>query len=288
MSRIAAKQVKLTNPAPVGSGAILYTEGAGIAASSALIYDDTSGAPRVGIGTVAAPSALLHLQGDAVEEGKLIIEQNHSTNSDGPDLTFYRSRGTPAAPSTLLSGDSCGGIGAARWTGSTYAAVGATRWRYNDANSSSFEMTTALGGTVATRLEITSAGAVKISDAYTLPTGAGSDGQVLTSDGAGGVAWEDSAGGGVSWTYERKSADFTAVAGYHYSIDTTGGAVTVTLPASSTAAQAIRFKRRAGNNSVTINRAGADTVDGETSYTMNNQHQSLELVDSGLGDWEIF
>jgi hypothetical protein len=288
MSRIAAKQVKLTNPAPVGSGAILYTEGAGIAANAALIFDDTSGAPRVGIGTVAAPSALLHLQGDAVEEGKLIIEQNHSTNNDGPDLTFYRSRGTPAAPSTLLSGDSCGGIGASRWTGSAYATVGATRWRYNDANSSSFEMSTALGGTVATRLEITSAGAVKISDAYTLPTGAGSDGQVLTSDGAGGVAWEDSAGGGVSWTYERKSADFTAVAGYHYSIDTTGGAVTVTLPASSTAAQAIRFKRRAGNNSVTINRAGADTVDGETSYTMNNQHQSLELVDSGLGDWEIF
>ena len=288
MSRIAAKQVKLTNPAPVGSGAILYTEGAGIAANAALIFDDTSGAPRVGIGTVAAPSALLHLQGDAVEEGKLIIEQNHSTNNDGPDLTFYRSRGTPAAPTTLLSGDSCGGIGASRWTGSTYAAVGSTRWRYNDANSSSFEMTTALGGTVATRLEITSAGAVKISDAYTLPTGAGSDGQVLTSDGAGGVAWEDSAGGGVSWTYERKSADFTAVAGYHYSIDTTGGAVTVTLPASGTAAAAIRFKRRAGNNAVTINRAGSDTIDGETSYTMNNQHQANELVDSGLGAWEVF
>lgn len=287
MSRIAAKQVKLTNPAPSGSGAILYTEGAGIAASSALIYDDTSGAPRVGIGTAAAPSSLLHIQGDASEEAKLIIEQNNNF-SDGPDLTFYRSRGTPAAPTTLVTGDSCGGLGAARWTGSTYAAVGSTRWRYNDANSSSFEMTTALGGTVATRLEITSAGAVKISNAYTLPTGAGSDGQVLTSDGAGGVAWEDSAGGGVSWIYERKSADFTAVAGYHYSIDTTGGPLTVTLPASSTAAQAIRFKRRAGNNSVTINRAGADTIDGQTSYTMNNQHQSLELVDSGLGDWEIF
>lgn len=286
MSRIAAKQVKLTNPAPSGSGAILYTEGAGIAASSALIFDDTSGAPRVGIGTVAAPSALLHIQGDASEEAKLIIEQNNAF-SDGPDLTFYRSRGTPAAPTTLVTGDSCGGLGASRWTGSTYAAVGATRWRYNDANSSSFEMSTALGGTVATRLEITSAGAVRISDAYTLPTGAGSDGQVLTSDGAGGVAWEDSAGG-VSWIYERKSADFTAVAGYHYSIDTTAGQVTVTLPASGTAAAAIRFKRRVGNNSVVINRAGSDTIDGATSYTMNNQHQANELVDSGLGEWEVF
>jgi hypothetical protein len=288
MSRIAAKQVKLTNPAPVGSGAILYTEGAGIAANAGLVFDDTSGAPRVGIGTAAAPSALLHLQGDNQEEGKLIIEQNHSTNSDGPDLTFYRSRGTPASPSTLLDGDAVGGMGASRWSGSTYSAVGAMRWRYKDANTSYFEITTSVSNTLATRLEITTTGALKVSGAYTLPTGAGNDGQILTSDGAGGVAWEDSAGGGVSWTYERKSADFTAVAGYHYSIDTTAGAVTVTLPASSTAAQAIRFKRRAGNNSVTINRAGADTIDGETSYTMNNQHQSLELVDSGLGDWEIF
>lgn len=287
MSRIAAKQVKLTNPAPVGSGAILYTEGAGIATSSALIYDDTSGAPRVGIGTAAAPSSLLHIQGDASEEAKLTIEQNNNF-SDGPDLTFYRSRGTPAAPTTLVTGDSCGGLGAARWTGSTYAAVGSTRWRYNDANSSSFEMTTALGGTVATRLEITSAGAVKISNAYTLPTGDGAAGQVLTTDGAGSVTWQDGGGGGVSWTYERKSADFTAVAGYHYSVDTTAGAVTVTLPASGTAAAAIRFKLRAGTNSIVINRAGSDTIDGGTSYTMSNPAQANELVDSGLGAWEVF
>jgi len=119
-------------------------------------------------------------------------------------------------------------------------------------------------------------------------SGAGAvNGDVLTYDG-GNVVWAAASGGGVSWTYERKSANFTAVAGYHYSIDTTAGAVTVTLPASGTAAAAIRFKRRAGNNSVTINRAGADTIDGETSYVMNNQHQANELVDSGLGAWEVF
>lgn len=131
----------------------------------------------------------------------------------------------------------------------------------------------------------------QLSGPYIFPLSDGAAGQVLTTDGLGLVTWEDPAGGGgggVSWTYERKSANFTAVAGYHYSIDTTGGAVTVTLPASGTAAAAIRFKRRAGNNAVTINRAGSDTIDGETSYTMNNQHQANELVDSGLGAWEVF
>jgi hypothetical protein len=119
------------------------------------------------------------------------------------------------------------------------------------------------------------------------PVGA-ANGDVLTYDGSDVVWAAASGGGGVSWTYERKSANFTAVAGYHYSIDTTGGAVTVTLPASGTAAAAIRFKRRAGSNSVTINRVGTDTIDGGTSYTMSNQYQANELVDSGLGDWEVF
>lgn len=286
MSRIAAKQVKLTNPAPSGAGAVLYTEGAGIAASAALCFDDTSGQPRLGVGVVAAPQALLHLQADESNEGALMIEQNNAF-ADGPDITFRKSRGTPASPAGVNVGDSVGGIGALKYTGSAYQNIGGYRWVVSSASASAFSLQTQTGSVTDTRLEITDAGALRLAQSYTLPTTDGTAGQVLTTDGAGAVTWEDG-GGGVSWTYERKSADFTAVAGYHYSIDTTGGAVVVTLPASSTAGAAIRFKRRAGNNSVTINRAGSDTIDGETSYTMNNQHQANELVDSGLGEWEVF
>ena len=287
MSRIAAKQVKLTNPAPTGAGAVLYTEGAGIAASAALCFDDTSGQPRLGVGVVAAPLALLHLQADESNEGALIIEQNNAF-ADGPDITFRKSRGTPASPAGVNVGDSVGGIAALKYAGSSYTQVGGYRWLIASADASSFSLQTQAGGVNDTRLEITSAGALRLAQAFTMPTADGTAGQVLTTDGAGAVTWEDGGGGGVSWVYERKSADFTAVAGYHYSIDTSAGAVVVTLPASSTAAAAIRFKRRAGNNSVTINRAGTDTIDGETSYVMNNQHQANELVDSGLGAWEVF
>ena len=287
MSRIAAKQVKLTNPAPTGAGAVLYTEGAGIAASAALCFDDTSGQPRLGVGVVAAPLALLHLQADESNEGALMIEQNNAF-ADGPDITFRKSRGTPASPAGVNVGDSVGGIAALKYAGSSYTQVGGYRWLIASADASSFSLQTQAGGVNDTRLEITSAGALRLAQAFTMPTADGTAGQVLTTDSAGAVTWEDGGGGGVSWVYERKSADFTAVAGYHYSIDTSAGAVVVTLPASSTAAAAIRFKRRAGNNSVTINRAGTDTIDGETSYVMNNQHQANELVDSGLGAWEVF
>ena len=287
MSRIAAKQVKLTNPAPTGAGAVLYTEGAGIAASAALCFDDTSGQPRLGVGVVAAPLALLHLQADESNEGALMIEQNNAF-ADGPDITFRKSRGTPASPAGVNVGDSVGGIAALKYAGSSYTQVGGYRWLIASADASSFSLQTQAGGVNDTRLEITSAGALRLAQAFTMPTADGTAGQVLTTDGAGAVTWEDGGGGGVSWVYERKSADFTAVAGYHYSIDTSAGAVVVTLAASSTAAAAIRFKRRAGNNSVTINRAGTDTIDGETSYVMNNQHQANELVDSGLGAWEVF
>jgi len=289
MSRIAAKQVKLTNPAPSGAGAVLYTEGAGIAANAALCFDDTSGQPRLGVGVVAAPQALLHLQADESNEGALIIEQNNAF-ADGPDITFRKSRGTPASPAGVNTGDSVGGIGALKYTGSAYQNIGGYRWTISSATASAFSLQTQTGSVTDTRLEITDAGALRLAQSYTLPTADGTAGQVLTTDGAGAVSWGagGGGGGGVSWTYERKSADFTAVAGYHYSIDTTGGAVAVTLPASSTAAAAIRFKLRAGSNAITLTPDGSDTIDGASSYTMSNPAQANELVDSGLGAWEVF
>ena len=289
MSRIAAKQVNVPNPAPSGSGAVLYTEGAGIASNAALCFDDTSGQPRLGVGVVAAPQALLHLQADESNEGALMIEQNNGF-ADGPDITFRKSRGTPASPAGVNVGDSVGGIGALKYTGSAYQTVGGYRWTVASATASAFSLQTQAGGVTDTRLEITSAGALRVAQSYTLPTADGTAGQVLTTDGAGAVSWGagGGGGGGVSWTYERKSASFTAVAGYHYSVDTTAGAVTVTLPASGTAAAAIRFKLRAGTNTITINADGSDTVDAAASYSISNPAQSVELVDSGLGAWEVF
>jgi len=76
----------------------------------------------------------------------------------------------------------------------------------------------------------------------------GTDGQVLTSSGAGvAVAFEDAAGGGLDWQSVETGATFTAVAGNGYPVNTTAQACTVTLPASASVGDEIVFTDYARN-----------------------------------------
>jgi hypothetical protein len=93
----------------------------------------------------------------------------------------------------------------------------------------------------------------------------------------------------VLYTYSAQSASFTAAAGYHYSLNTSSSALTVTLPAVSTvsAGAAIRIKLKDATNGATLTPNGADTIDGLSSFSMTNTKQSLTLVSDGTSDWEI-
>jgi hypothetical protein len=88
--------------------------------------------------------------------------------------------------------------------------------------------------------------------------------------------------------YESKSANFTASVGYHYSVSATSANVTATLPALSglVNGKAIRFKLYNAANNLVLTPAGADTIDGLSSYTLTNPKQSITLV-KGSNDWEI-
>jgi len=85
----------------------------------------------------------------------------------------------------------------------------------------------------------------------------GTDGQVLTSSGAGVQAnYEDAAGGGLDWQSVVTASTFTAVAGNGYPVNTTSNACTVTLPASASVGDEIIFTDYARNfatNALTIN-----------------------------------
>jgi hypothetical protein len=85
----------------------------------------------------------------------------------------------------------------------------------------------------------------------------GTDGQVLTSAGAGvSAVYEDAAGGGTSWQSVETGASFSAVAGNGYPVNTTAQACTVTLPASASVGDTIEFVDYARNfatNALTIN-----------------------------------
>ena len=95
--------------------------------------------------------------------------------------------------------------------------------------------------------------------------------------------------GAVAW--ELKSSAFTAVAGHKYQIDTSGGAVTVTLPATAAVMDAIDFadaKLSWNGNNVTLNRNGLNINNGTSNYTASVQGNKLSVVyiSSGYG-WSI-
>jgi hypothetical protein len=69
------------------------------------------------------------------------------------------------------------------------------------------------------------------------------------------------------------------------------GTFTVTLPAASTAtnnAANVIDVKNVGAGVITVARAGADTIDGATSYTLSTQYQSVTLVANAAGNgWNI-
>jgi hypothetical protein len=80
----------------------------------------------------------------------------------------------------------------------------------------------------------------------------------------------------------------------HYvRIDATSGNVTVTLPAASTAFGSsvgihYIFKRIDNSgNTITISRAGSDTIDGGTSITLTTQYEVKELQCSSTSTWDV-
>jgi len=88
---------------------------------------------------------------------------------------------------------------------------------------------------------------------------------------------------GTQWQAE-KTASFTAVAGEGYFINTTGGAVTVTLPASPSVGDEVDIVDSRGQfntNSVTVNRNSSNIEGSAANATLNNVNTKKKYVYSG-------
>jgi hypothetical protein len=72
-------------------------------------------------------------------------------------------------------------------------------------------------------------------------------------------------------------------------VNASGGARTITLPAANAlAGRPIRFqieKTDSTANTVTVQRAGTDTIEGATSVVLSGQWASVTLVSDGAGAW---
>lgn len=114
-------------------------------------------------------------------------------------------------------------------------------------------------------------------------------GYVLTSGGTGvAPSWQPaSGGGGLSWQ-SVQTANFTASAGNAYPVDTTAGAITVTLPASPSAGQLVTIVDYAGtaatnNISIDPNGSNLQSTTGIGVVSVNRQAYNLVYVDSTQG-----
>jgi len=117
-------------------------------------------------------------------------------------------------------------------------------------------------------------------DTFTIPSGATINNQ--------GTATNFGATGSASWTTTVKTADFTAVAGEGYFVNTTSGSKTVTLPAG-TAGAVVAFKDYADTfdtNALIIAANGSDKIGGSTDNKRLNTEgiaATLIFIDSTKG-----
>ena len=167
---------------------IVGTDGTSVDSSDLLNIDTANG--RLGIGT-STPARTLHLVGDTQFEGSMRIDQYHSSE-DGPDLIFYKARGTPSAPVAVQTNDEVFKIANLVYNGSAFV----TRSRIvsdalvNGADyGADLDFQTSASGSPASRLHIAAAGAITFNNAYTFPTSDGTANQVLQTDGSGAVSF---------------------------------------------------------------------------------------------------
>jgi hypothetical protein len=96
-----------------------------------------------------------------------------------------------------------------------------------------------------------------------------------------GTAAGFGATGAASWDTTVKTASFTGVAGVGYFVDTTSGAITVTLPASPDAGAVIAVKDYANTfdtNNVTLARNGSNIGGNAVNATLSTEGLAITLV----------
>jgi len=87
--------------------------------------------------------------------------------------------------------------------------------------------------------------------------------------------------GAISWDTTAKTAGFTAVAGNGYFVNTTSGAITVTLPSSPTAGDTVGiadYANTADTNNITIGRNGSNIQGLASNFVINTEGGTIVLI----------
>ena len=138
--------------------------------------------------------------------------------------------------------------------------------------------------TVATNIASVQSAATNMAAIIAAPTEASNAASSASAASASAAAAAASAASGMYSAVHDKSANYTVVAGDAgdlIRVTTTGGAVTITLPAISSVSDGFKVaivKWTGDSNQVTIARSSSDTINGATSATIGSQYTSTTFV----------
>ena len=139
---------------------------------------------------------------------------------------------------------------------------------------------TAVGDDTNINISIQPKGTGQVTlDNLTLPAADGTADQILTTDGSGNLSFVDNSGG-TDWQ-AVKTTTYTAVAGEGVFANTTGGAWTLTLPASPTIGDEVSFVDYAGTfdtNALTIGRNSENIQGAAADLTVSIERAANTLV----------
>jgi len=264
------------------AGDMLYVGANKQISSTDFITFDTAN-NRVGIGhTTSSPQVRLDIIGETTNTAQIRLGQ-HSTDSDGPDISLRKSRGSYGTPAVVSASDSLGKITAFSYglgdDGSTieYTQSGNLGWDATSSDAdSSFLIETRVSNTLGKRFEIDAAGAIKFNESYTFPTADGSSNQVLVTNGSGVLSFADiSSLGSFAITFVGDDSTGTAVSGGEtFRIAGTGGITTTVVGDTITI----------DGSSVSGGSIGDLSVIGSTITSPSNANLTLSTAGTGIID----
>tara|TARA_B100000427_G_C15508652_1_gene595137 strand:- start:601 stop:1092 length:492 start_codon:yes stop_codon:yes gene_type:complete len=109
----------------------------------------------------------------------------------------------------------------------------------------------------------------------------GSSGQAITTNGSGTIAFSSV---GTSFTWESKTSAFNVASNKGYFVDTSGGAITATLPSIPSVGDIVRFidlSATFDSNNLTVARNNKKIQGDASDMTVATERAGFSLVFSG-------
>ena len=241
-----------------------------------LAFDETTGNPAAGpsiasVGTVSANVANINTVAGSIA----------NVNTTAGSIANVNSVGSNIANVNAVAGNATN-INAVNANKTNIDTVAGISGNVTTVAGISANVTTVAGantaiGTVATNVASVNTAATNIAAIIAAPGSA-------TAAAASAAAAAASAASGMYSAVQDKSANYSVVAGDAgdlIRVTTTGGAVTITLPAISTQTDGFKVaivKWTGDTNAVTVARSGLDTINGATSYGLSSQYNSATFV----------